>query len=141
MEKRKIRIELSKREIPCLWEEGGGYSNTGDSIIIADMNGNPKKPIYICRAGHLSCGQHALIPVRINDLVIEASHHRGDFRIAISKIVAIDKVEEIARLETVNVFSMGEWDKELAEVVEKAVNAAVNKATCYHCRSPFYISR
>ena len=26
MEKRKIRIELSKRGIPCLWEDGGGHS-------------------------------------------------------------------------------------------------------------------
>lgn len=139
MEKRKIRIELSKRGIPCLWEDGGGYSNTGDSTIIADMHGNPKKPIYICRSGHLSCGQHALIPVRVNDLVIEASHHRRDFSIAISKIVSIDIEERFAELETVNVFSTGEWDKDLAEKLKKAVNAAMDKATCYHCRSPFYI--
>ncbi len=139
MENRKIKIELSKRGIPCLWEDGGGHSNTGDSTIIADMHGNPKKPIYICRAGHLSCGQHALIPVRINDLVIEASHHRRDFSIAISKIVAIDKEEKMAQLEKVNFFSKGEWDKDLSEKLKNAVNAAMKKATCYHCRSPHYV--
>ena len=139
METRKIRIELSKRGIPCLWEDGGGYSNTGDSTIIADMHGNPKKPIYICRSGHLSCGQHALIPVRVNDLVIEASHHRRDFSIAISKIVSIDKAEKLIELEEINSFDRGEWGKDLAEKLEKAVNAAMKKATCYHCRSPYYV--
>ena len=139
MENRKIRIELSKRGIPCLWEDGGGYFNIGDSTIIADMHGNPKKPIYTARAGRLSCGQHALIPVRINDLVIEASHHREDFRIVISKIVTIETEEQVVELKTINIFSRNEWDKNLENKFEKAVNAAMNKATCYHCRSPHYV--
>ena len=36
METRTVSIELSKRGLPCMWEEGGGYSNTGDSTIIEE---------------------------------------------------------------------------------------------------------
>ena len=31
------------------------------------------------------------------------------------------------------------WDKDLEKKFENSVNAAMEKATCYHCRSPHYI--
>ena len=30
-----VRIELSKKGIPCLWECGGGWSNTGEAVACA----------------------------------------------------------------------------------------------------------
>ena len=47
----KMTIELSKRGLPCMWEQGGAYSNTGDGVIIGDVFGNPKKAIYVKRKG------------------------------------------------------------------------------------------
>lgn len=138
MKTREIKIELSKKGIPCIWEEGGSYTNTGDSTIVSDMHGVSKKPIYICRSGHLSCSQHALIPIRLNDLVITASHHRRDFSISICKIVSVNKEEKAAELETINSFSRGEWDVDLQKYLVDAVEAAKAKATCYHCRNPHF---
>ena len=65
-------IERSKRGIPCMWECGGGYSNTGESQIIAGKNGEAKQPIYIRRRGELACCEHALIPISVGDYVISA---------------------------------------------------------------------
>ena len=77
METLKIKIVESKRGIPCLWERGGGYSNTGEATLICDKDGWQKKAIYIRRSGSLACEEHALIPVKVGDVVVLASHHRG----------------------------------------------------------------
>lgn len=43
-----------------------------------------------------------------------------------------------AVVKQVNCFSMGEWDKKLPENLKPAVQAAMEKATCYHCREPHF---
>jgi len=131
-------IERSKRGIPCMWESGGGYSNTGEATIIAGKNGEAKQPIYIRRRGQLACCEHALIPISVGDYVISASHHRGDFEIFVYRITEIILKEE-ASTEKIAEFSNGEWDAELPAFLEAAVQAAMQKATCYHCRDPHYV--
>ncbi len=130
-------IERSKKGIPCMWESGGGYSNTGEATIIAGKNGEAKQPIYIRRRGQLACCEHALIPISVGDYVISASHHRGDFEIFVYRITEILKEE--ASTEKIAEFSNGEWDAELPAFLEAAVQAAMQKATCYHCRDPHYV--
>ena len=133
-----IKISKSKRGIPCLWERGGGYSNTGEAQLICDKNGWQKKAIYIRKSGELACNEHALIPVRENDVVVIASHHRRDFTIEIYSIAEIQGDE--AHLELINSFSNGEWDNNKDYWHESpVVEAAMNKATCYHCREAFFI--
>lgn len=134
---RKMEIERSKSGIPCTWESGGGYSNTGVATIIAGKNGEPKRAIYIKKRGHLANGQHALIPLMVGDYIVEANHHRGDFEIEILKV--IDFEEETAVVKQVNCFSMGQWDAEVPTYLETAVETAIEKATCYHCREPHFI--
>ena len=85
MNNNKHWVSLSKSGIPCLWESGGSATNTGETQVIAGADGAPKKPIYVQTKGHLSCGQHALIPVEAGDYVIKAEHHRRDFEIRIEK--------------------------------------------------------
>jgi len=63
---KKIKIEKTKKGYPALWEQGGGYTNTGEAQIIASSTGGPKKPVYIRRAGSLANGQHALIILEKN---------------------------------------------------------------------------
>ena len=130
-------IERSKRGIPCMWECGGGYSNTGKSQIIAGKNGEAKQPIYIRRRGELACCEHALIPISVGDYVISASHHRVDFEIFVYRITEILKEE--ASTEKIAEFSNDEWGAELPAFLEAAVQAAMQKATCYHCRRPHFI--
>jgi hypothetical protein len=44
----------------------------------------------------------------------------------------------IALLAPIAQFDMGEWDEEPPQYLEAAIEAAKEKATCYHCREPHY---
>jgi hypothetical protein len=48
--------------------------------------------------------------------------------------------ELVADLILIAHFDMGEWDKEPPQELIAAIEAAKEKATCYHCRSPHYIA-
>jgi hypothetical protein len=134
-----LSIERSRSGLPCLWERGGGATNTGSATVIADPEGRPKRPIYIRRRGPLACGEHALIPVRVGDLVVRASHHRGDFDIEVFRIMEISGDEAV--VEAIADFRKGEWaPAEPNGAVAEAVRAAQQKATCYHCREPHYVA-
>lgn len=133
----RLQIERTKKGYPAFWESGGGYTNTGEATIIANKNGQPKEAIYVRRRGHLANGEHALFILEVGDYIIKAFHHREDFEIVILKV--LDFEEETAVAEQVNCFSRGEWDAKLSASLEAAVQAAMKKATCYHCRRPHFI--
>ena len=137
----KIIVEKTKKGYPAYWEAGGGYTNTGYATIITTKDGQPKKAVYIRGRGDLACQHHALIILEKGDHIIEADHHRRDFFIKISKIVRFEDKQEnkFAIVEQVNCFSEGEWDADLPAHLQAAVQAAMEKATCYHCRSPHFI--
>lgn len=135
--KKFIRIETTKKGFPALWECGGGYSNTGEATIIAGKDGQPKKAIYVRSKGELANSKHALVILEVGDYIIFANHHRKDFEIEIYKI--LDFEEDTAVVEQVNRFSMGKWDAGLPAYLQSAVEAAKEKATCYHCREPHFI--
>ena len=152
---KKIKIERTKKGFPALWECGGGYTNTGEATIIAGPNGEKKTPLYIRRRGPLACAHHALFVVREGDIVIESSHHRGDFHHQVYRIIGIRADE--AELELIAEFSRGKWDTsplgqqleaDLARMtageppimeLSVAVQMAEGKATAYHCRSAYYV--
>ncbi len=121
----EMPIERSKSGIPCLWESGGGNTNTGDAMLIGDWNGEPKKPIFVRRRGELACMEHALIPIRKHDTVIIVDRHRDDYTVENYVIREIGK--DSATLELVNSFN------------EDMLYAAISKSCDYHCRVPVYI--
>ena len=149
-----ISIERTKKGLPALWEQGGGYSNTGEAQIIANPDGSPKTPVYIRRRGELANREHALFVVHEGDTVIQSSHHREDFHHKVYRIVAIRGDE--AELELVAEFSHGQWDTgplgqkleaDLARMaagepptmeLSVAVQMAEGKATDYHCRDVYH---
>jgi hypothetical protein len=141
---REIQITRSKSGSPCLWESGGGWSNTGSATIVAGSDASPVKPIYIKGRGDLACNKHALIPVRIGSVVVDADHHRQDFRIAVWQIQEIGN--ETASAALIAEFDQGEWEfcdsahPEFADHLTAAIDAAQRKATCYHCREPHYVA-
>jgi len=153
------KIERTKKGLPAMWESGGGFSNTGRAVIIANADGTTKKPVYIRSRGPLACENHALFVVKPGDVMVEASHHRRDFEI---RVWCIDQIlEEEAWLNLLYEFSRGEWDnkdiervfaaweagdlKSIDDIDDKvyflcrAILAAEEKATCYHCREPHFI--
>ena len=147
----KVKIERTKKGFPALWEQGGGWSNTGEAVIIANPDGSPKKPVYIRQRGQLANKHHALFIINVGDIVIMANHHREDFKAVIYKITALTGEE--VKLTKINSFDNGEWDFPeenpypetigtwgvMPEKYSSAWLAAVEKATCYHCRKPHYI--
>ena len=111
MEKQTIvKIELSKEGLPCMWAVSGASSNTRGSTIIGDMNCRPKKPILVTKRGHFPYGDHALVPITINDIVVVCSQWQHDFTINIYKIVIVNLEEKEATLELLNSFDKWEWE-------------------------------
>ena len=121
-----FEIAISKTGTPCLWECGGGYTNTGMARIIANVNGKAKAPICVRTHGDLACGNHALIPVRIGDTIVEVERHWDRVKIDVWRIVEIDGARAIA--ETC-----------LEPIAQAAIEAAVAKSYEYHCRAAYYI--
>ena len=124
---------------------------------MCDSQGRPKKPVYIRRTGQLANREHALFVVCEGDIVIQSSHHHGNFRHQVYRIVAI-RCDE-AELELLAEFFRGKWDTsplgqqleaDLARMTSGepptmelsiAVQMSEGKATCYHCRSAYYVDR
>jgi hypothetical protein len=133
----ELKATISKRGYPCLWESGGGLSNTGKAFLIAGPNGDKKTAMYIRTRGQLACEEHALIPVVIGDIVIKTSHHRLDFEIGVWKILSIEN--ETIQLTKLHTFDDGEWDVEPPEYLEPVISTSKRKASAYHCRSAFWV--
>lgn len=131
-----INIEKSNNGIPCVWENGGGYSNTGRAVVVAGIHGEKLRPLYIRKKGQLACSDHALIEVRIGYMIIEAEHGRGDFDISVYAIMNAEK----RKVKRVYSFTMGSWDRKPPLYLKSAIEAAKRKALLYHCREPLYIA-
>ncbi len=134
---KKFKIERTRTGLPARWECGGGATNTGEVIIVAGKDGSAKKALYVRRKGHLANAEHALIPITVGDYIVYAYHKRRNFWIRVYKIQSFE--EAYAICEMAYEFSGGQWNEPLPEYLKAAVSAATEKATTYHCRSPFYI--
>lgn len=132
----KLTLSNNKR-VPCLWEKGGGYKDTGEATLITGKGGQQKKAIHIPTKGHLACKEHALIPISNGDYVIEAFQVKQEFAIQISQIGFV--VGEKVKSKLIASYSAGEWDIEPAGQLLEAVEAAKKKAMDYHCRRPYWI--
>jgi len=137
----KMKLEKTRSGLPALWEKGGAGTNTGDSVIIVDHRGEPPVATYIRTRGSLSCGEHALVIVKVGMAVISANQHRGDFRIKVWRIQNVIGIggEFEAEVELVAEFDQNEWVPPLPAQLTKAVEAAMKKACSYHCRIAFFV--
>ena len=116
-----VKIEKTRRGYPAFWEQGGGYTNTGEAIVIASSSGDPKKPVYIRRAGQLANREHALIVIQPGDVIIRANHHREDFNL---EILQEEKFKETHNDERYSLPNISEkqllsWAQESAWVQKK----------------------
>lgn len=126
---KNFTIEISKKGIPCLWESGGGWSNTGYATVIAGTHGEAKKAIYVRTYGDLACKDHALIPVKVGDYVINAENNRKEENIEVYQITGINLDSKIAEAASV---------EQMPAHLQEAVDACVDKSYDYHCRSSYY---
>ncbi len=119
-------IERTKSGIPTMWEKGGAYTNIGSAQIIGDHNGYPKVAVHVRTRGNLCCDEHAVIPVCSGDVVITADRHRDRIAISVYRIVNIGNSQAVVEPCT-------------DHICYQAIQAAIAKATDYHCRRPHYI--
>lgn len=125
---RTMPLHRSRSGLACLWECGGGLTNTGDAQLVTSPTGKPKRAIHIRTHGELCCTNHALIPVKVGDCVVDVDRHWDRVSIKVERITAIDG--DTATLERTD--DLISYD---------AIQAAVAKSEDYHCREPYYIKQ
>jgi len=134
-----LDIERTAKGLPALWECGGGYTSTGYAQVIAGENGEMLTPVYIPRGGPLANGNHALFVVEEGTVVVTVIQKHGDVSVQVWRIKGI--VNDQVTTELITEYRLGEWTSDLEEWqpgIHAAVQAAVDKASCYHCREPHY---
>jgi len=138
----EIYLTKTKKGFPALWEEGGGYRNTGTARVIANSDGSAKKAVFIRTGGSLACSKHALFVVEQGDIIVEVDRHNCDYEIFLYRISNIIKDENenyIADATQIAHFSEGEWDNDdIAEKYKDVIEAGISKSHCYHCRESHY---
>ena len=128
LENRLAELCRSKSGLACLWECGGGLTNTGGARLVTSPTGKPKRAIHIRTHGDLCNDNHALIPVKVGDCVVSVDRHWDRVSVKIERITAIDG--DTATLEPTG--DLISYD---------AIQAAVAKSKDYHCREPYYIQQ
>lgn len=129
-----------------VFESGGGYTNTGKAIVIASNDGQPLKPLFVIKRGDLACKNHAAFAVWEGQSVVAvvARHHRGDFQIEIKSLHGTLypwRFEEKTLWSASHLYK-STWRDALPKKIkkfERAIEAAIVKAKCYHCREPHFI--
>lgn len=122
----RINISRSRSGLPCLCESGGALTSSGHATIIADGAGYPKRAIRVFTRGELCNGDHAIIPIRVGDIVVKVETHHDKTAVTVFVISAI--YDDGAELEPC-----------ATPIAEDAIMAAIAKARDFHCRRPFYI--
>ena len=125
---RTMPLHRSRSGLACLYECGGGLTNTGGAQLVTSPTGKPKRAIHIRTHGNLCNDDHALIPVKAWDCVVSVARHRDRVAVQVERITAING--DTATLERTDDLIC--WD---------AIQAAVEKSWDYHCRQPHYIQQ
>jgi hypothetical protein len=133
--------ERTKKGYPALWEQGGGATNTGEAQIITGPQGEKLRPIFTRTKGHRANGQHALFVVQLGYHVIQVGYwNKRDppYNVAVYQLQEViefvdnpDKPEDKKLLALARVVSPPDF-------LQSAIDAAMSKARCYHCREPHY---
>jgi len=133
--------EKTRKGFPALWEEGGGATNTGEAQIIAGPHGEKLKAVYVKTKGHRANGRHALFIVQLGYYIIKVNYWNKQSPPYDVKIYQIQQIQEFIenpdRPDDKKLLAIAVINEEKPELKE-AVEAAIQKARCYHCRTPHY---
>lgn len=138
--KKYNNVVLSKgKRIPCIWEEGGFNGKTGACTLICDMKGKQKKAIF--RKTNSQLKEHALIPIRTNDIIIEANYDGNKITIIMYGIKSVSIKAEALDVEVAEINKMenGQWSKNLDSTYNDVIAAAESKVKKLNCDIAYYI--
>ncbi len=131
-----LELPLSTEYFIEAFEMGGGKTNVGYGIIVCDQfDGKELKPQKVYTDGHLCNSKHAKFVVE--NCITISSTKRGNIVIVQNEIT----------IEYGTIFLKSEclWTGNIKDLpntynyLEKACEAAHEKANCFHCREPHYI--
>jgi hypothetical protein len=137
-----MQVERSRSGLPTIDEYGGGKTNTGNATIVCGPNGEKVKPLFVPRG--YSNDVHAIFVAKIGMHIIDAEHDRRSESATVSRIVSIGGKNEYSGeydadtlvLEEIGGYENG--DSDAPEMFNEAIDAAIRKSKCYHCREPHY---
>lgn len=132
-----MKVTRSKSGLPTLCESGGGSSNTGFSTVVVGPNGEPLKALYVPKG--YSNGDHAIFVVTVGMIVIHCGRDRIGENIEGVRIDVIGIEGDPDEVATSPLFSWENGDGDVPEEFREAVDAAHEKAHCYHCREPHFL--
>lgn len=119
-----------------IWEEGGAFTNTGKATIICDKNGNKKTAVFVNHSPYYN-SQVAKFRLQDGDIIIQANRWRDNLHIAILRYGNIPNFGEYTEL--LSEYTEKGWTCPFyAEKYKEAVDAAVEKSHCYHCKGMHY---
>ena len=116
---------------PAMWERGGALSRRGSATIITESDGSKPRPILVRTRGHLACGRHALIGLRVGMHVIYAGRSGA---VGIQRIVRVGVQGQKALVEVEEVDASS-----IPSELQPAVRAAITKANTFHCRFAVWV--
>lgn len=135
-----------------LAERGGGETEVGRSTIICGPSGEKLVPFKVVDSGHLANGTHALFGVKPNTFWVEIDALRSgdEYSVCLTErflSLSLDLSEQVLwHANDIVVETDGTWKRrngkglpEKVEIFRTAVQAAIDKANCYHCREPHYV--
>ena len=130
-----MKVKRSKSGLPTFSESGGGMTNTGYATVVSDANGEALKPLFIPRG--YSNGDHAIFVIipGVTHL-IHSSRGKWGENCQVEKIIEV-KDDDSLITETIAEYENG--DGNIPPHFQKAVNAALKKSNCYHCREPHFV--
>ena len=129
-------VKRSKSGLPTVVECGGGMSNTGNANIICGENGEQVKPLFVPRG--YSNDVHAIFVAKQGMHIVTAAHSRSGEYATVYKITAIGDGDRPDDLVTVIIGEYQDGDGNIPAKFQAAVDAALEKAHCYHCREAHY---
>ena len=132
------KVNRSKSGLPTVAERGGGYTNTGDAKIIAGENGEKVKPLFVPSRGYAN-GEHAIFVARQGMHIVHAIKWRAGEAVTVYRVEKIGTEEDPDALVLSTVGEYENGDGNIPEFLNAAVDAALEKCSCYHCREPHYI--
>lgn len=132
-----MNVGRSKTGLPTITENGGGMTNTGYCTVICGANGEALKPLFVPRG--YSNGDHAIFIARPGMHLVDASCDRGGESVTVERINAIGTENDPDELVTETIYEYENGDGNIPAKFQSVVNAALEKANCYHCRESHYI--
>ena len=119
-----------------IWEEGGREDlDNGFAVVWADERGEPPPAIMIKRKGHRACGEHALVSPEPGYHLVIVVRRSDRLLTTVWKVKSVAKDEKCGRY-----VHLWLCPNKFKYSLRQAIVAAEEKAVCWHCRLPHYIS-